>query len=123
MLQKEILISPQKLYPTESLVFIKNDLLQILINEYKEGKILERPLIFQYDGLYYIYKGHHLVLAAIMAEINEITVEIVELKELSFWSKEENIRATLQSVGMSTLFDFEAIGNFTYQTYPEYYRK
>lgn len=123
MLKKEMLISPERLYPTESLVFIKNDVLQMYFNAYKNGIELEKPLVFLFDDNYYIYEGHHLVLAAIMAKIKEICVQVVELKENSFWGNEENIKDTLKSVGMTTLFDFEAIGDFTYQTYPSYYSR
>lgn len=123
MLKNEILISPQKLFPTESLFSIKNDLLQLYIEGYKEGKNLEKPLVFMFDKNYYILKGHHLVLAAIMAQIKEICVEVVDNKQYSFWNNDENIKETLRSIGISTLYDFETIGGFTYQTYPDYYKK
>ena len=54
MLKNEMLISPQKLFPTESFVFIKNDILQYYIEEYKKGGILEKPLVFLFDKNYYI---------------------------------------------------------------------
>lgn len=123
MLKNEMLISPQKLFPTESFVFIKNDILQYYIEEYKKGGILEKPLVFLFDKNYYILKGHHLTLAAIMAQIKEICVEIVDNKQYSFWNNDENIIDTLRSIGMSTLYDFEAVGGFTYPQYPDYYKK
>lgn len=123
MLKNEMLISPQKLFPTESLVFIKNDILQFYIEGYKKGENLEKPLVFMFDKNYYILKGHHLALAAIMAQIKEIRVEVVDNKQYSFWNNDENIKDTLRSIGMSTLYDFETIGGFTYQTYPDYYKK
>lgn len=120
---KKMMISPQKLYPTERLAFIKNDILQLYIENYKKEKKMEKPLVFLFDNNYYILKGHHLVLAAIMAGINELCIEVVDNRQFTFWSNEENIKQTLNSIGMSTLYDFETIGGFTYQTYPDYYKK
>lgn len=118
-----MLISPQKLYPTESLVFIKNDRLQFYIGEYKNGASLEKPVVFLFDNNYYILKGHHLVLAAIMAKVTEICVEVENHRQYSLWSDEETIKENLRSIGMSTLYDYETIGGFTYEIYPEYYKK
>ena len=123
MSKNEILISPQKLYPTESLVFIKNDRLQFYIGKYKSGASLEKPVVFLFDNNYYILKGHHLVLAAIMAQVTEICVEVEDHMQYSLWSDEETIKENLRSIGMSTLYDYEAIGGFTYETYPQYYKK
>ena len=58
-----------------------------------------------------------------MAQIKEICVEIVDNKQYSFWNNDENIIDTLRSIGMSTLYDFEAVGGFTYPQYPDYYKK
>lgn len=123
MERKQQLISPKKLYPTESLVFIKNETLQYYLKCLREGQELEIPLVFLFDGNYYILKGHHIVLASIMAHVENICVDIVDNKDISFWNDEKNIRETLNSLGMSTLYDFEAIGNFSYDTYPQYYKK
>ena len=123
MSKNEVLISPQKLYPTESLVFIKNDRLQFYIDEYKKGANLEKPVVFLFDNNYYILKGHHLVLAAAMAQVTEICVEVEDYKQYLLWSDEETIKENLRSIGMSTLYDYETIGGFTYETYPEYYKK
>ena len=123
MSKNEMLISPQKLYPTESLVFIKNDRLQFYIDEYKKGANLEKPVVFLFDNNYYILKGHHLVLAAAMAQVTEICVEVEDYKQYLLWSDEETIKENLRSIGMSTLYDYETIGGFTYETYPEYYKK
>lgn len=119
---KEMLIAPQELYPTESFATIKNDILQVYIKQYENGNIVDKPLVFLFDNNYYILKGHHLVLAAIMSRVKELCVEVVDNKEYSFWNSEENIKENLKSVGMRTLYDFETIGGFTYQTYPLYYK-
>ena len=67
-------------------------------------------------------KGHHVVLAAAMSDIEKIAVEIVDRSKLPFWKSDENVKETLKSVGISTLYDFEAIGGFTYLSYPNYYK-
>lgn len=119
----EIIISPKELYPTESFVFIKNDILQKYYNEYKRGERLEKPIVFLFDGNYYILRGHHLVLAAIMANVEQLIVIVQDVKLITFWKERTNIISTLKSIGMSTLYDFETIGNFEYKSYPNYYKK
>lgn len=123
MNKNEILISPRELYPTEGFVSIRNEHLQFYVRKFKENQdSVVKPLVFPFDNNYYILKGHHVVLAAAMADIEKIAVEIVNRSELSFWKSDENVKETLKSVGISTLYDFEAIGGFTYLSYPIYYR-
>lgn len=123
MERKELTISPKDLYPTESFAFIKDERLQFYVSCFKSGKEVDKPCVFYFYENYYILKGHHIVLAAIMAEQEEITAEIVDITEFSFWKEEANVKHTLQSVGKSTLYDFELIGNFTYRSYPCFYEK
>lgn len=122
-MEKAMMISPQKLFPTESLSSIQNEKLQLYLNEYRNGKSMEKPLVFMFDNEYYILRGHHLVLAAIMAGVTEISVRIVNNKEYPFWNEDQNIIDTLNGIGMSTLYDFETIGGFAYKTYPDYYKR
>lgn len=117
------LISPRELYPTESFVFIRNDELQFYIKEFKMNKEhMVKPLVFYFENNYYILKGHHVVLAAAMINIEELVVEVVDRTQLSFWENDDNVKETLKSIGLSTLYDFETIGGFTYQSYPDYYK-
>ena len=117
------LISPRELYPTESFVFIRDDVLQFYIKEFKMNKEhMVKPLVFYFENNYYILKGHHVVLAAAMINIEELVVEVVDLTQLSFWENDDNVKETLKSIGLSTLYDFETIGGFTYQSYPDYYK-
>lgn len=64
-----------------------------------------------------------MTLAAIISQIQEICVKIVDNKQCLFWNNDENIIDTLRSIGMSTRYDFGAIGGFTYQKYSDYYKK
>ena len=117
------LISPRELYPTESFVFIRDDVLQFYIKEFKMNKEhMVKPLVFYFENNYYILKGHHVVLAAAMINIEELVVEVVDRTQLSFWENDDNVKETLKSIGLSTLYDFETIGRFTYQSYPDYYK-
>ncbi|WP_418619830.1 hypothetical protein [[Clostridium] scindens] len=117
------LISPRELYPTESFVFIRDDELQFYIKEFKMNKEhMVKPLVFYFENNYYILKGHHVVLAAAMINIEELVVEVVDRTQLSFWENDDNVKETLKSIGLSTLYDFETIGGFTYQSYPDYYK-
>lgn len=120
---RELIISPKELYPTESLASIKNDTLQFYVESYTKGEEVESPFVFYFYGNYYIFKGHHIVLAAILAREEKIKAEVIDVKNISFWKEEENIKSTLKSIGKSTLYDFETIGNFTYNSYPHYYEK
>ena len=117
------LISPRELYPTEIFVFIRDDELQFYIKEFKMNKEhMVKPLVFYFENNYYILKGHHVVLAAAMINIEELVVEVVDRTQLSFWENDDNVKETLKSIGLSTLYDFETIGGFTYQSYPDYYK-
>lgn len=117
------LISPRELYPTESFAFIRDDVLQFYIKEFKMNKEhMVKPLVFYFENNYYILKGHHVVLAAAMINIEELVVEVVDRTQLSFWENDDNVKETLKSIGLSTLYDFETIGGFTYQSYPDYYK-
>lgn len=121
--KNEILISPQELYPTESFASIRDEYLQFYIREFKENKDgVAKPLVFYFDNNYYILKGHHVVLAAAMSDIERIPIEVVDRSKLSFWKSDENVKETLKSVGLSALYDFETIGGFTYLSYPNYYK-
>ena len=57
-----------------------------------------------------------------MINIEELVVEVVDRTQLSFWENDDNVKETLKSIGLSTLYDFETIGGFTYQSYPDYYK-
>lgn len=123
MEKKIILISPKKLYPTEGLASIENDTLDRYYRILCQGKCLEMPKVFVFENYHYILKGHHIVLASILAQKKEIEVEVVDVNCINFWREPENIKDTLSAVGMCGLYDFETIGNFFYEEYPNYYKE
>ena len=124
MTENQILLSLDSLYPTESLISIQDEQIQSYVRAFADNKDnVALPLVFIFDNNYYILKGHHIVLAAAISEIDKLLFEIVDRSQLSFWKNDENVIETLKSIGISTLYDFEAIGSFTYKSYPVYYRK
>lgn len=116
------LIDINKLYPTESLVFILPEHIE------NEKKIIDNNeentciTAFEFEGNYYIVDGHSQLLAAACSGLKRVRVFLLDPSALKFFSERDNIISTLASVGMSTLFDFEAIGGFTYPEYPVYYK-
>lgn len=117
----QLFISPKDLYPTENFGFNRSEVLKLYLEAFKREGVFEQPQVFNFEDNYYILKGHHIVLAAIIAGIEKIKVELIDTGKDKFWSNEQNIIDTLKVRGISTLYDFEAIGNFTYSTYPKYY--
>ena len=118
-----IYVSPKELYPTESMFSISNKKLQACIEILKEEKDSLVVTVFSFENVLYILEGHHIVLASILINLDKINVQMVNRNEIAFWNKEENVRNHLKNVGMSTLYDFETIGNFKYGFYPEYYKR
>lgn len=120
-IKKEMCVEINKLYPTESIASIRPE----LINKIKE-RILPNGAnteiyIIEYNNYYYIVKGHHQLLAAAFAGANKVRTYLVDYHSLSFFSNSYNIESTLSSIGLATVYDFEGIGGFKYESYPEYY--
>ena len=93
------------------------------MERFKENIETEKIKAFLFKDNYYILKGHHKMLAANRLGLQEISVEIVEKTEHAFWNDEKNVIDNLKAIGLSALYDFEAVGGFTYEKYPDYYRR
>lgn len=115
-------ISPQKLYPTESLFSIEEKKILFFMECLKND--IEFPVIkvFVYDGNYFIFDGHHRMLAANRLGLPQIDVEVVTLSDGSYGAQEENVVDGLSAVGLTGLYDFEAVGGFMYDMYPTCYK-
>lgn len=117
-LNKKTIVSVSKLYPTESLASIMPQ----KIEQYKaiiNGNGTQTEIFaFSYKNHYYIAKGHCQFLAAAQGGAKEVAIHLLERSTFRFFSKSENLESTLSSIGKSTLYDFEAIGGFTYDDYP-----
>lgn len=121
-IDKELYIDINKLYPTESLISIRPE-------KIKEIKEFLHPdgtntdiFIIEYKGYYYIVNGHHQLLAAANLGAKKVRAYLVDYHNLSFFSNSKNIENTLSYIGMSTIYDFEGIGNYKYDSYPIYYK-
>lgn len=117
------IVSPRELYPTESLYSIEESRILFYMECFKENIETEKIKAFLFKDNYYILKGHHKMLAANRLGLQEISVEIAEKTEHSFWNDEKNVIDNLKAIGLSTLYDFEAVGGFTYDKYPDCYRR
>ena len=117
------MISPRKLYPTESLFSIEENKILFYMECFKENIVTEDIKVFLFNGNYYILKGHHKMLAANRMQMSDIAVDVVDIPANTFWSKQENISDNFRAIGMTALYDFEAVGGFVYDDYPSYYGK
>ena len=122
IIQKELHVDINKLYPTESVASIRPE----IINEVKEHISSDGKntviYIIEYNGFFYIVKGHHQFLAACNLGAKKVRTYLVDYHSLSFLSNPRNIESTLSCVGKTAIYDFEGIGNFKYNDYPEYYK-
>ena len=114
-----MLISPKSLYPLESIRNINDD----VVNEYKKTKkyLVDPISIIQFEGYHYVADGHHRMLAALLNNENFVQAEIAQTDNYPFYATTDNLMAQLKSVGISTVYDFEAYGEFRYCSYPGCY--
>ena len=117
------MISPKELYPTESLFTIEENRIKFHMKCFKDNIETEEIKVFLFDGDYYILEGHHKMLAANRLQLLEIPVNVVDISEYNYWSQRENVIANSKALGMTALYDFEAVGGFLYDKYPRYYNK
>ena len=122
-IKEEIIISVNELYPTESLASISPSRIKKLREIISDDGLNTEIFVFTYKGYYYVARGHHQWLAASSQGIEKVRAFLVDYHDLSFFSKPGNIEKTLSSIGLSTLYDFEAIGGISYSEYPELYLK
>lgn len=114
-------INPKKLFPTVTLESISNDNINFFIDKFCKNETVLPIMVYQYDAHYYIIDGHHRMLASIISKKSEIDVIVLENDELPNWCERNLFESTLNSLGMRTIYDFEAIGDFSYDEYPPFY--
>lgn len=114
-------VSPFRLYPTETLESISNSTIQFYLECIKDKVEIDPIRIIVFDNNFYIVDGHHKVLASILSKCNTVKVQVVDRLTVSAYKEIDNFKNTLSIVGKRTLYDFEAVGNFSYSEYPEYY--
>lgn len=117
------MVGINELYPTESLAFIDPEIIKHIESEIKADGTDTEIITFLFEDHYYIYRGHDQLMAAAFLHADKVRIFLVDYKELPFFCDENNLKNTLSSIGMSTIYDFEGICGFTYPEYPKYYRK
>lgn len=114
-----IYISPQNVYPTQKITEMSDD----TFDYYRSLKVEEYlPIdILAFGGYHFVIDGNHRVLAAMNKKYKVIPARIIHKDEYPFYSKEENVLRQLRAIGLTSVYDFEAIGKFKYNDYPSYY--
>ena len=123
IIKNELIINVNELYPTESIASVSPSKINRLRNFISKDGSNTEIFVIEYKDNYYVVKGHHQLLAASGLGIHSVRVFLVDYHDLSYFSKPSNIEETLSSIGLSALYDFEAIGGFTYSEYPSLYSK
>lgn len=120
MLNKKVL--PQLLYPTETIAAIDDKRVKQCYDAYVSGKgQICDVLVVQYEDCFYIYAGHEQVIAAVNFDFKELEVIEIDRNTLRFWADANAFVNTLRDIGITAVYDFEAVGGFRYETYPSYY--
>lgn len=124
MILGEFNLSPKCLYPTEGIFDIDSERINNFHEAYKCGRGQQVDIIvIRYDGELYIYEGHEQVVAATNFGAKEVKVIEIDRAQLKYWSNDEQFISTLQAIGRTAVYDFEAIGAFKYEKYPMFYNK
>lgn len=121
MLEKCINIEPHKLYPLTSLSAIAPNTLREMLETMRENEEYYPIKVINYKGNWCVYEGIYAMLAANILKKETIPAQIIERESLPFWKDDCNVMETMRNIGKSGLYDFEAIGNFTYEKYPKEY--
>lgn len=118
-----IKVKPNKLYPLTTIASVNPQTLQKTVELLTKNVNIHTIKSFIYNGNMYMLDGSYEMLAANILNKENVDVEIVDKADISFWNIDENIEETLQAIGISALYDFEAIGGFTYENYPAEYKR
>lgn len=116
-------VSPSLLYPTISFNLLEKGKLDETITAIKNGYQLPPIQVIEFESCYYILAGHYIMLANCIAGKNCIDIEVLDYKMLDEWNTVAKIKENIEAISISTVYDFEGIGGFTYDVYPPYYRR
>jgi len=117
--KKNILMAPTSLYPFAW----DRDIDEEALNTFSSMKehLNSVVSIVVFDGYHFIVTGYHPVLAAIKNKESFINVELIDTEKNPFFKQEENVVATLEKSGISSVHDYESMGDFRYMSYPKHY--
>lgn len=118
-----IKMEPNKLYPLSAIASVEPKILQRMVKLLAENADIYSIKSFVYKGNMYMIDGNYEMLAANILNKKSVDVEIVERKDIPFWNIDKNLEENLQAIGISTLYDFETVGGFTYDKYPAEYKR
>lgn len=121
--EMNIKVNPNKLYPLTTIASLVPQTLQRTVELLEKNIDIKTIKTFIYNGNMYMLDGYYEMLAANILNKENVNVEVIDRRGTSFWSNDENLVENLQAIGMSALYDFEAIGGFTYEKYPQEYRR
>lgn len=108
----QILISPKSLYPTQTDRNMEDaEAYRSQPAAMGEGKAVTAVC---FENYHYVMEGHDRVLAALLDDRPFIKAEMVDCEV-------QNLINKLQDAGTGILHEYEAVGKFTYKSYPEYY--
>lgn len=121
MTENIIKIEPYKLYPLTSVLALDPATLRKAIEIMKKKEDFVSIKVINYKGNWCVYDGIYAMLAANILKEEQITVQIMSRESIPFWREDCNVEETMNNIGISGLYDFEAIGNFKYENYPKEY--
>lgn len=122
-MQTHIKTKPNMLYPLTAIASVEPEMLQKMVRLLSENVEVHSIKSFVYKGNMYLLDGDYEMLAANILNKKSVEVEIVDRKGIPFWNVDRNLEENLQAIGVSALFDFEAVGGFTYDKYPKEYKR
>ena len=108
-------LSPKELFPTQSANSIQESKILFFMECLRNNVEVPQINVIRFEDDYYIIAGHHLMLALNRLAINETDVEVITPGEETFWGIRDNIIESLKAIGQTALYDYEAIGAFTYK--------
>ena len=111
-----LLLSPKSLFPTAK----HSQLRMPVVNEYRLKLENNEPInpikVVYHEGYFYILHGHHKVIASLIQGCDFIEAEFIHLHDFS------QLKEEVSHAGLSTLHDYEEVGNFRYKSYPNLYK-
>lgn len=115
-------VSPQILYPLTSFSSIDPQILEHVISQMNAGEGIPPIKVLEFENNLYILEGTYEMLSANILKRPSVQVDVIERDTMPFWKNDRYFVSNLKAVGISTLYDFEGVGGFKYETYPLYYR-
>ena len=114
-------INLENLYPLDSMELLDPMQIENAKKEVENEKTESIISVIQYNGIHLILEGIYKVIAYARLGRAKIGVQVIDRKNLSFWSIDSNVSSQLKYLGKNTLYDFEAISGIKYAVFPKEY--